>query len=352
MGSERMIEYLILIGLVSVAAMTGSRRATAGLTLLGLVYFVAIGWRLRVGMDWNNYVAIFTRDENKDLLELLAGTEPGFGLLVWLGHAIGDFVVLNIVSGAVFCLGLFAVARRCREPFLAIAVATPYLVMVIAMSATRQAIALGIIFYLFARWDYYRVQGKLILVLLATMFHFSALFSLVFVVLQSRLSGATRLFAALLVAAIVFSLIALMPESIGFYAEHYVSGGRRVVHSPGAIFHVLLLAVPAACYMLLRRRWRDVHGRSDLIDQLAIASLLALPALSISSTGVDRLSLYFWPMAMYVWAGLPALADRPEGRVAIRALLLAASAAQAVSWLLFANSAHAYIPYRNSLLGF
>lgn len=345
-----MIPYLALLGSAAAGAIGGITRGRILLPFLGLMFFVAIGWRFRVGMDWNNYVLMLQRDSGKDLLELLHSAEPGFGFLLWAAQPLGGVTFLNVVSAAAFSLGLFAFAKRCREPFLAIMVATPYLVLAVAMSATRQALALGIIFFLFARWEQLRFDKKVLVVLFATLFHFSAFFNLAFVLLQSRMGPLVRVASAVLIAVVVLALIAYSPDRIAFYSETYVAG-RRVLDSPGAVFHVLLLTIPSLFYLLFRRSWQRANGENELMDSLAVASVIALPALAISSTGVDRLSLYFWPIAMYVWAGLPALASQSVTRVAIRVLIITGSMALGLSWLLFANSSHAYLPYRSSLFG-
>ena len=344
-----MFPYLLLIGSVSVLAITGTRNKLV-FWLIALTFFVLIGWRWRVGMDWNNYTAIVERDGGKDLLTLISGVEAGFGALVWLSGQFGGVTFLNVISAAIFCIGLFAVATRCREPLLAITVASPYLVMVIAMSATRQAMALGVTFYLFSQWERFRTIGRSVIIGIAILFHFSAIVCAVFVVLGSNLSGFRRVAAAIFVGLLVLFLVTYAPERLAFYSEAYVTG-RRTIESSGAFYHVALLAIPAAIYFLIRCRWIRVNGPNPLMDNLAAASVVALPAVMISSTAVDRLSLYFWPSTMYIAAGLPALLLNAEARVAMRVCICLASLGLALFWLIYANSSLAYVPYRNSLLG-
>lgn len=344
-----MIAYLLLIGFVGGLAITGYQKKPL-FWITALVFFVLIGWRWRVGMDWNNYTAIVERDGDKSLLTLMSGVEAGFGLLVWLSGQFGGVTLLNVVSAAIFCIGLFAVARRCREPLLAITVATPYLVMVIGMSATRQAMALGVTFLLFATWEKFRTIGRSVLIGVASLFHFSAIVCAIFVVLGSNLSGIRRVFAAVFVGLLILLAVTYAPERLAFYSESYVTG-RRTIESSGAVYHVILLAVPAAIYFLIRKRWIEVNGRNPLMEHLAAASIAALPALIISSTAVDRLSLYFWPSAMYVAAGLPALQRHAEARAAMRVCIVVAALGLALFWLTYANSSTAYVPYRNSLFG-
>jgi hypothetical protein len=306
------------------------------------------GFRFQIGVDWNNYIYQYRLNSVRPILDIIWDAEFGFGLLQWLARRFGGGIILvNVVSATVFCIGLFAFARRCREPFLALTIATPYLVFVIAMSATRQAMALGIIFYLFASWDKRTSVTRVLLVLLAASFHFSAMFMLAFVTLGARVSSLTRFAATLVLAITAISVIVFYPSRAGFYEDQYISSG--VFTAEGALPHVLLVAIPAAAYLLVRRQWTTILGRSPLLDALAIAAVLLVPFIWISSVGADRMSLYFWPVAMYVGASWPALISSNVARIGYRLLVVFASFVVGVGWLLLANSSWAYLPYKNYL---
>lgn len=70
--------------------------------------------------------------------------------------------------------------------------------MIVAKSATGQAMALGVNPCLFGRCDGYRIKGKIAVVLLAPMFRFSVLFDLGFIALKSSSRAPTCLSATLL----------------------------------------------------------------------------------------------------------------------------------------------------------
>ena len=139
-----MIPYLAMLAVPSSLALTGARRAGFLLILVGLIYWLMIGFRFQVGMDWNNYISIYEWKKNDSLVHLLTDREPAYGFLMWTAARTGwGFIFVNAVSSLVFCWGFFATARRCREPWLAIAIATPLLVIAFAMSGARQSIACG-----------------------------------------------------------------------------------------------------------------------------------------------------------------------------------------------------------------
>ena len=71
-----------------------------------------------------------------EMLNELRDREPRIPVIAMSG---GGIILINVVAGAVFCRGFFLVAKTCYEPWLAITVATPLLVVVFAMSGARRA---------------------------------------------------------------------------------------------------------------------------------------------------------------------------------------------------------------------
>ena len=341
-----MLPYLLMFAAPGSAAIMAIRRTGYLLAAVAILYWVMVGWRFQIGVDWNNYHYIYSVAKDQSLGELLADNEPGFRALLWFASASGGGLILvNVMSALVFCWGFFALAKRCLEPFLAIVVATPLVVVAVAMSGTRQAMAMGIIYYAIATWDKRGTLGRTVLVVIAGLFHFSAMFNVVFVVLGAKLTPPGRLAATTFVILTMLLVLWLFPDRFEFYSEAYVGEGS--VTSPGALAHVILLAIPATVYFAVRGRWNQVLGDSPLLKYLAIASLMLIPAAYVSSVGASRFSFYLWPVAMYVWSGMPALLRSNASRYIYRMAVVGGSLAVLILWLQLANSSWAYVPYRN-----
>jgi hypothetical protein len=345
-----MIPYLIMFAVPAIFALMAIRTQSRALWIVALIYWIMIGFRYQVGMDWNNYYYIYLREARSNSAISILSREQGYRLLMLFSRQVGGGLILVDAIGAfIFCFGYFSVARRCREPFLAIAVSTPLLVVAFAMSGLRQSIAMGMIFYLFSTWDERRTLARVLIVLFATFFHFSAVFVLIFVAAASRASLLLRAAASVIVGGFVLMVIKFAPDSMELYSTRYVAG-PNTMSAPGAIVEVGALALPALIYLLKRREWTAANGDNRLYHHVALASVLALPSILISSVAAYRFALYFWPMAMYVWSGLPALMESPYARALYRVLLVAASFAVLVAWLLLANNSPAWLPYQNWLL--
>jgi hypothetical protein len=154
--------------------------------------------------------------------------------------------------------------------------------------------------------------------------------------------------AAGFLLAVIALVVYFAPETANTYSDLYV-GSRRLV-APGAWVHVGALAAAALVYFIYRKPWVAVNGEHPLYHNLAIAALIAEVMIYFSSVGAYRFALYFWAMAMYVWAGLPALMKRSEARALYRLLVVSASTALLWGWLTFANNAWGWLPYQNWLL--
>ncbi len=345
-----MYPYLAMLAVPSGLALTSPSARRVALLLVALVYFLLVAFRFHVGMDWNNYLDIYEAKRTASLSDLIFAREAGFGLLMWIARSTGwGMIFINAISGLIFCWGFFAVAKQTREPWIAVAVASPLLVVAFAMSATRQALAAGIIFHLMAHWQQRGTLVRMLLVILASLFHFSSIFVMIFVALGARASGFVRIAGAALVAGTVVALVRLAPDSVEAYSRLYVGAEGGKFSAPGAIFQIAPLAAAALLYFANRQPWLRVNGDMPLYANMAWAILLILFFIPISSVGAYRFALYFWPMAMTVYAGIPAIIESGTGRLYYRLCIVVASFALLIGWLQLANNSYAWLPYRNWL---
>jgi hypothetical protein len=334
---------------VIAAAVSGRSRPSSPAWLMMLVVVaVFVGLRHKIGMDWNNYLQMASRVQGQGLVDALEVAEPGYASLLWLSTQLGLGVYgANAVGAAVFSIGLFRLCSKTPLPWVALATAMPMLVVVVSMSANRQTVAIGILLWLVSSWASLGFWRRVVLVMAAAMFHFSAAFFLLFTVLDLRMSRASK-FALSLVA--VSSAVAFLQLSGGaaYYDSVYVSGQSDAVYSPGAVLHVLLNGVPAL-FALGASRFRARLLPSDLYLQLAWLALALVPLSLVFSTASGRMSLYLFPVSMMVLGGLPTLLASGVQRAITRTAIAGTMLFVLWYWLSFANSSLAYLPYNNVL---
>lgn len=340
--------YLYLSAPFALMAMAAVRKGRDGfLWFFAFVLVVLfVGLRHKVGMDWNNYLRMSRNIEGSELVDAIV-SEPGYAALLWLSTWSGNSVYLaNFVGTVILAAGTFRFARRTPEPWMAIMAATPILFVVVGMSANRQAVAIGILMWVFANWEQTGLIKRVAFIVLASLFHASALFCLIFVARDIDLKPHFRVLAYVLIAAaIVYGLIA--SDRLDYYNQAYGQGQTEITQSSGAAIHVLLNAAPGLL-ILLGGRVRDVLFPNSLLRISAWLAIALIPLTYVASAAAGRISLYLFPVSIYVFSALPSLFE-PRSRMLIRLLIVTLLLAELFGWLAFGNSAIAHLPYSNYL---
>ena len=341
--------FLLIGSSFTTAAVLSGRRSPH--PVAWIVAFIAltlfVGLRHNVGMDWNNYLRMIWKvTVIQDYSSLFLVSEIGYALLLVLGDKSGYGIYgVNLLTTLVFMAGLFCYARRTPEPWIALVVALPFYVMVFAMSANRQALAAGILIWLLAYWQTSSILKRFIWIIFAALFHISALLMLAFVVSSMTANRLVKIVVPGFVLMVALGI--LLFTNIGeYYAVSYLASGT--VESEGALLHVSLNALPAMLYFLFPSQ-RSRLFPTTVLKHMAFAAVAMLPLALISSVTAGRLSLYLFPVSLWVFAALPSCVA-PKYRVLIRTLIATSMMAVMLVWLNFANSAHAHLPYRNALL--
>ncbi len=342
-----MTGYLFLFSIpVIFAFVFSNQRASAQKLLLffvAIIFIIFTGFRHEISKDWDQYIRKYSYiNESTSFTEALSFSEPGFVALNWLlGRVDIDFYGVNFVVAIIFITGLFRFAGQMPRPWLALLSVTPYLVIVISMSAVRQAAAIGFVLYLLAGWNKDSFFKKIILALIATSFHYSAFIAFLFVLQSMKMSSLIR-WGILLAGSAISFVIFSRTEQYTIYEGTYVTAN---IYSAGALQHALLNAIPAMIYLIFIKKWNKVYGAVNLLKWLSYLSLISVMGVFISSTAVDRLALYLSPIQMMVYSSIPIVFRREVYSIAIIVFHIAIL----LIWLNYANSAYAFLPYQNVL---
>src|SRR5690606_21544790 len=138
--------------------------------------------------------------------------------------------------------------------WMALTAATPFLVVVAVMSANRQGIAIGVILYLMSRWQDWGLLKRSATIIVAGLFHTSALLLLVLSVSDLPISRIKRGFLMIVTGAVGLWMISRSEEAWYRYTTVYVQQSAGA-YSPGAIFHLLLNLIPSIAMLWSKRRW-------------------------------------------------------------------------------------------------
>jgi hypothetical protein len=277
--------------------------------------------------------------------ESLRMADPGYFALNWLGANFGGGIyTVNVICGLLFSVGLIAFVRGLPRPSLAIAIAAPYLILVVAMGYSRQGVALGLAMLGLAFLQRCGLWKFVLAISIAALFHKSAIV-LILTALTSR--SKHRLLTGIAVLSIGAGLyVLLMAEAVDALRVGYLDAEYQ---SAGAGVRVAMNALPAAVFLWYRKRFQiDEEQRRlwTLISLIALAFIGAL-ALRPSSTAVDRVALYLIPLQLFVWSHFPEVFGRPGRRNTLGVLIVVVLYATVnFTWLNYAHHRHGWIPYK------
>lgn len=346
-----MYPYWLLFGLFAVGALFYAPNfrfdKPLGFLWIGaIVLTLFIGLRYWTGVDWSTYLRFWDAAGGMSLPTFLQrlGGDPAFYTLLWLLRQSGlEYWSLNLVCAAIFTAGLVSFAKRLPNPWLAAFIGVPYLGIVIAMSGTRQATAIGLVFLAFLAFFKRRLAAFLGLTALAAMFHASAL---VTAPLAALSYARNRLQAAVLIVATAALAYYALAARIEMYATRY--GQAALLQSSGTSYRIAMTVVAALAYLTFVSRNVALEPHERILwRNYSIAAFFSIPLLFLvpSTTALDRLLLYVYPFQIFSLGMLPYTNLRVRPVLVILGIIAYFGITMWV-FFNFAENAEAYIPYR------
>jgi len=348
-----MLPYWLMFLFPSVGALVGlghnekgRRRDQAFLVVLFVGFALVMGLRDGTGGDFFNYKSTIDGLYYMSFGDAMSRGDPAFTLVAIASNALGVGIYgVNFTCGVLLLYGLLKFVRTLPDPWLAIAAAVPYMIIVIGMGYIRQGVAIG--FILLAMMDLERrAYGWLAFhMLVALAFHVTALL-VVPIMAVSVLRRRPLLLATLGVIAAALFWYVLRERFTSLYNGYVASK----YDSSGALIRLLMNAVPSVVFLLFRRRFPIGEPAKTVWTLVAIFSLglIVLLQLTPSSTWIDRIGLFFSPIQLVVFGYLTSAfaADVREQRFAAFAGVLFYGAVLFV-WLNYADNANYWLPYRS-----
>lgn len=313
----------------------------AAYTLLSLL-------RYQIGADWYAYDAMYNQASNASLLEGVSITDPLFALLLWVSAQVGtDVYPVNAICSLILAIGVVRVALQTREPWLAIAGAVPYLLIVVGLGYVRQAGAIGMILIAIASLERGKRVRTVVYLAIAAGLHSSAVSVLPFFGLA--LANRNKLQIVLLATAGSIAFYLLLARQFAYFETTYL---ETDFESSGALLRIAMSVVAS---LLILARWRSFafpkHTRPIWLG-FAASNVVAFVILGTieASTAVDRLALYFAVVQVFVFGNISQLVGFARGFAPVlRLLVLALAVAVQLVWLVLASHAEYWVPYRSLL---
>jgi hypothetical protein len=317
------------------------RRLTPLLLFGACATAFVIGFRYKVGGDWDTYQAFFDWRGGGGP-NAPAAEDPGYQFVNWIVQQMNlDIWAVNFVCGAIFTWGLFRFCLAQKDPWLSVLIAVPYMVIVVAMGYTRQAVALGILMAGLAAVE--RGASTLrfsIYTAAAALFHRTAVMALPIVALSSRRNRAINLLVGIFAGILLYDVF--LGSSLDKFVQNYVHRGYS---SSGAGIRLAMNFVAAMVLVVANRRLGFTETQWRIWRNFSVISVILLILLFFtpSSTAIDRMSIYVMPLQIAVLSRLPTAVGSP---LIGRLLVILYLAAVQFTWLNFAQHAQFWVPYR------
>ena len=352
-----MIPYLLLFGFFAWGAMLSSPQAqsspgTGGspvvrdpapmLIVGGFLMALLIGLRFEVGGDWRAYQEYWKYAGRVDLSKILEMSDPAYQLLNWLAQEMGlEVWAVNLACGGLFSWGLIRFARTQPLPWLVVVITMPYLVTVVAMGYSRQAVAIGILMAgLASLFRGGNIVAFSFYAILAALFHKTAILVLPLIIFSTDRNRFLSIFGGLV---LIYGLyVALLSDDVDNLVQNYVVARYN---SQGALIRVVLSLLPALLFLNSRREKFNFDSTQEKfwrLSSLTVLALLVAYFIVPSSTAIDRIALYMFPLQLAVLGRVP-LAYPGGGNLG---LVIFYSLLVQVVWLNFAVHAFYWTPYQ------
>lgn len=310
--------------------------------VVGVLFALMMGLRHEVGGDWLNYLPHFRETALREFTEVMSRGDPGYYGLNWLvARAGGSIYHVNLVCAAIMMWGTVVFCRDQPNPWLALLAAVPYMLVVVGMGYTRQAVALGFALLALAALGHGRTRAFVIWITIGATFHKSAVLLLPIAALAA---SHNRFMTAGLVGLTTLLLYyLLLADSSEALWDNYVEAEYQ---SDGGLIRVLMNVVPAVLLIMFRKHLAPALQERKLWLWMAAFALVCLPLVGFASTAVDRVALYLIPLQLFVFSRVARLATTVRARTPLVLGVVGYYAAVLFVWLNFATNASAWVPYQ------
>ena len=339
---------LWLIGTIHFARSSENTNSNRLFAVACVLTALMIGLRYQVGGDWEPYLNIYDSIYFQPLIPALGLSDPGYAFFNWLAARLDTGIWLpNMVCAILFMAGVGRLASRQPQPWLAMLVAVPYFVIVVAMGYTRQAAAIGIVCFAIADAGEKNIGRTIVLIGIAALFHKTAILMLP---LAIGPIAVRKILTAVLSGIAFLGLFALLLR--GQSDQMIMSYAQSDYNSQGAPVRIAMNVLAGGIFLLLSKRftlnrYQNLYWRFNAFA--SFISIIALATLSASS-GVDRLSLFLIPLQMVTLSRVPQALSGSR-KLILPALFAVVGYCFTVEfvWLNFAENAGLWIPYSTTL---
>tara|TARA_B100001093_G_scaffold376453_1_gene361604 strand:- start:1955 stop:2869 length:915 start_codon:yes stop_codon:yes gene_type:complete len=244
-----------------------------------------------------------------DLLQVISSKDPLSFLMFYLVSKTGlPYPYINIPFGIIFFTGIHLLAKRQPDPLSFLILLFPILIINMPMSGLRQAASIGFICIAFTAFLDRHPFRFLLLVLIATGFHSSAIVFLILFPFATGYHNNTRLAIAVFLSVPGLIMITYL-ETVQIAAKNYIGSGLEAY---GGLFRLGILILTGFYFLFfVKNKWKQAFPKDyALVNLGAIGMIIIFFILPVSSVIGDRFGYYLIPIQAMIFARIPYLQFR------------------------------------------
>lgn len=318
--------------------------------LLFFILLIFVGLRHEIGGDWGNYIYQIDKTSAMSFEYAISSLgDPLYQLIKWysvgFGSNTGDGPIhfLNFMCALFFAYGLVLFCNAQPRPWLAFAIAVPYLLIVVGMGYTRQSAAIGSIMIALTAVSQGKTLKYIFWICVAVTIHKTSIIVLPFAVFLFKTNKVILSFAT--VVFVVFLYLVLLSEYVEVMTQNYLGLEQS---SSGAFIRALMNLIPAIFFLKFKNRFglSLQHQNFWTAISVSVCGLFLLIFILPSTTVVDRVGLYFIPLQLFVLSRLPdAIGVSGMSNLQNIYPIILYYFATLMTWLLFSSHARHWLDY-------
>ncbi len=273
------------------------------LLLSFFVLFIPLGMR-KGGIDHDVYMEWYDHADFWLKTNYHMTPEPLFAWLTILAKDyLGEFQIIYLFSSFVYLAGVFAFLRKYNGFGYISVFFMSFSLYLYMCGLARISIAIGIVSYAFTMLE--KKKKSLILILVACMFHYTAIIALL--VYSSYKSKKNISFKNVLYILVGFSMLAYiinkfsssLPYVLYRYAQ-YMKFSFNIRY----ISTVIILLPAIVFWIVFKRGFKRIYADKYIFYDNVIKVIFALMVLSILFDGVFRITFFYYPFVAKIYIDL------------------------------------------------
>ena len=307
-----------------------------------------LGFRYEVGGDWGIYRHNFFDNADKFYyLYFDLRSDYLFDLLSWIIHSLGfNFITLNLICSVIFIYAISSFCLYQKQPWLALMIAIPHLIIVVSMGYVRQATALAFIMLAISNIIKKNDIKFILFIIIAILFHKSAILIIIpLLFIDKKIISMKNIILLLLLLFFIF----LFNIEIKHLIRNYIGMGRNTNFydtSTGVYFRIIMNLIPAVCCLIYGKYLSDNDIEKKLFFIISLLILLSSLFIFHYSTFVDRIIIYLSIIQIYVFSRLSSLCKTNINFFLVNISIVAFYLITLYVWLNYARFSFQWIPYK------